>query len=417
MRILVTLALCALPLCAQKVHLDTQTTGNNFYWDNTNKRLALGWSGSFGSVVGRKLEIKDAGPWASNGIYDTLRVAVGNYPSTGEYGGGAFRMVAPIAALVDLPSGTAAGTRGFAVTGYARSNVTGTDPAGGGFFGSVTGSGVATWGVNAGASDCIAPGDCSQTFAHATLRGAEFNVDARNALAVVGIGVDIVGGSEFKPTDYSYAVRVRPLGINESPKITWDYALYSERGAADAGVFLDASAEGDNVSSQAIILRSYNAAGASRTSNIISDPDGNLNLLSGTTGALVVVGDGTSTAAVMSPNGLVTPVHWQVQAQSIVLANGDNDNINISVFGNFTVSGPSGAFAVTGFTGGANGRILYIWNASGQQMTIKNEDAGSTAAMRIQTNTGADVVLRNGNSAATFIYNSTASRWILVSSN
>jgi hypothetical protein len=51
-------------------------------------------------------------------------------------------------------------------------------------------------------------------------------------------------------------------------------------------------------------------------------------------------------------------------------------------------------------------------------MTIVNEDGSSTAANRITTLTGADVVLRTtAPSFATLIYDSAASRWILVSTN
>jgi hypothetical protein len=51
-------------------------------------------------------------------------------------------------------------------------------------------------------------------------------------------------------------------------------------------------------------------------------------------------------------------------------------------------------------------------------MTIKNENAGSTAANRITTLTGADLVLRaTAPSFVTLIYDTGASRWILENAN
>ena len=99
------------------------------------------------------------------------------------------------------------------------------------------------------------------------------------------------------------------------------------------------------------------------------------------------------------------------------LANGDNNNVAVAQ--SFKrITGPTGAFAVTGFTNGRDGAILYVLNSTAQTFTIKNENAGSTAANRITTLTGADVVLRaTATSAATFIYDGSSSRWILMGIN
>ena len=97
------------------------------------------------------------------------------------------------------------------------------------------------------------------------------------------------------------------------------------------------------------------------------------------------------------------------------LANGTNNDITI-IAPYMSIAGPNAAFSITGFAGGKDGQIIYVGNPTGAQMTIVNQ-SGSIAANQILTNTGADVVLRAGNSFATFIYDSGLSRWILMSNN
>jgi hypothetical protein len=100
----------------------------------------------------------------------------------------------------------------------------------------------------------------------------------------------------------------------------------------------------------------------------------------------------------------------------LTLANGANNDVSITGATMYRIIGPSAGFSISGFTGGADGRVIYVFNSVTQQMTITN-NAGSTASNRITTLTGADVVLRAGTSFATFIYDTASSRWILVSTN
>lgn len=100
----------------------------------------------------------------------------------------------------------------------------------------------------------------------------------------------------------------------------------------------------------------------------------------------------------------------------ITLANGANSDIALSGQNFARIVGPTGVFSVSGFAAGVDGRVLHLFNSVAFAMTITNE-AVSTAANRITTLTGADVVLRAGKSFATFIYDGGTSRWILVSTN
>lgn len=98
---------------------------------------------------------------------------------------------------------------------------------------------------------------------------------------------------------------------------------------------------------------------------------------------------------------------------ALTLANGANSNIVLPTNSWVRITGPSGAFSVSGFAGPFDGRLLVLFNSTTQDMTITN-DATSTAANRILTLTGADVTL-TGVSCATFRYSTADLRWILQS--
>jgi hypothetical protein len=105
-----------------------------------------------------------------------------------------------------------------------------------------------------------------------------------------------------------------------------------------------------------------------------------------------------------------------VKRGTLALVAGANNDIPTPAASYVEITGPAAPFNVSGFTGGGDGRKLTLFNTTGVAMTITN-DATSTAANRIYTLTGADVVLRAGNSAASFVYSIGSNRWILVSYN
>lgn len=114
------------------------------------------------------------------------------------------------------------------------------------------------------------------------------------------------------------------------------------------------------------------------------------------------VGVGTTAAARREVNPFV----------ALPLANGANANVNLGEGLNYLVSGPTGAFSLSGLTNGVDGREIRIVNNTAQAMTITN-DATSTAANRFLTLTGADITT-TAQGAFTFVYSSTAARWIQV---
>lgn len=96
------------------------------------------------------------------------------------------------------------------------------------------------------------------------------------------------------------------------------------------------------------------------------------------------------------------------------LANGNNAGIVIGTNVFVELSGPSAAFAVCGIAGGRDGKLVYIVNQTGFDMTISHQSGvDATAANRIITMTGADRAT-TGNGTATLIYSASASRWLLI---
>ncbi len=126
-------------------------------------------------------------------------------------------------------------------------------------------------------------------------------------------------------------------------------------------------------------------------------------------GSVVDVWAGSTGQALMRAGSFATT------ATARTAANGLNSNVTGGGF--LRITGPTAAFSIGGLTLGQDGREVKLYNTTAYAMTIVNEDASSTAANRITTLTGADVVLRTGPSFATLTYDATASRWILSSYN
>lgn len=122
-----------------------------------------------------------------------------------------------------------------------------------------------------------------------------------------------------------------------------------------------------------------------------------------------------------SPADLTCSKKLATKSYGLTLANGTT-NHNLASTGSYArITGPTAAFGVTGFVAPVDGNSavidgtrLTIFNTTAFAMTIANENASSTAANRITTLTGADVVLAARTSSASFIYDSASSRWILV---
>jgi hypothetical protein len=90
---------------------------------------------------------------------------------------------------------------------------------------------------------------------------------------------------------------------------------------------------------------------------------------------------------------------------------GANNNINIGAATYIRIT-QAAAFSITGITGGTSGKIIVLRNVSDSDMTIANENAGSTAANRIKTFNGGDYH-SNGQGTVTLVYDPNLSRWVI----
>lgn len=106
--------------------------------------------------------------------------------------------------------------------------------------------------------------------------------------------------------------------------------------------------------------------------------------------------------------GLANGVH------TITCANGANENLVCPITGAaYSLSGPSGAFNIGGFTNGFDGRRLTITNLTGQTLTLNSEDASSTVSNRIRMNNSSNTTI-NDQGSFTLMYNQAIARWFLV---
>lgn len=71
---------------------------------------------------------------------------------------------------------------------------------------------------------------------------------------------------------------------------------------------------------------------------------------------------------------------------------------------------------ITGIATGANGRWLWVYNNGAQNITLKHQDANSTATNRLIGTAGADVVLTPARGCALY-YSPSQSRWLVMVDN
>lgn len=96
-----------------------------------------------------------------------------------------------------------------------------------------------------------------------------------------------------------------------------------------------------------------------------------------------------------------------------------NNNYNVRGYTWIRITGPAHQFKITGIAGGEDGRIVTLFNATptltshtGKSMVIVNNSASSSAANRILTLSGADIVCA-ANSAVSMIYSTSEDNWIV----
>jgi hypothetical protein len=154
------------------------------------------------------------------------------------------------------------------------------------------------------------------------------------------------------------------------------------------------------------VLRFTGALTITRGASTIETPSGaNITVAAGD---VVVVSNETGSAGLWR----VLEHHRTNALGTLTLANGANNDVALPGNRTIRITGPTGAFSVSGFAGGTDGDRRTLINGTSQNMTITN-DATSTAANRILTQTGADVT-QTAQSAVEIIYSGTDSRWLVI---
>lgn len=99
--------------------------------------------------------------------------------------------------------------------------------------------------------------------------------------------------------------------------------------------------------------------------------------------------------------------------EGLTLASGNNNDVVIGDATLQRITGPGGAFTITGIAGGVAGRQVILFNSTAQNMTIANESASSAAANRINMLTGFDYV-STGQGSVLLVYSAAESRWLML---
>lgn len=97
---------------------------------------------------------------------------------------------------------------------------------------------------------------------------------------------------------------------------------------------------------------------------------------------------------------------------TLTLVNGANNNLATGYTTYARVTGPSGAFSITGLEGGEIGRVRILTNTTSQVMTIAHQSASSSAMNRIITDAAADITV-GLNGVVTLVYDATQTRWLV----
>jgi len=192
----------------------------------------------------------------------------------------------------------------------------------------------------------------------------------------------------------------RTAGTYAAPSSSWNPAV--EGTVVDE---TDFNALLDDI--ETALTESAYTAGLGSTDNILVRTDGTDTKK--VQGSAVTCSDAGSLSGILN---LAMTGALSFTSGTLTLANGANTDVALPSSSVVVVSGPTGAFSLNGIVAPTNARLLIVYNATSQNMTITN-DATSAAANRIYTLTGADVAL-TGTSLAAFVYSVDSSRWILM---
>lgn len=144
-----------------------------------------------------------------------------------------------------------------------------------------------------------------------------------------------------------------------------------------------------------------------------------------------ISGDGSSQVVINSPSqdlvlapGTSNAIQLTQRAEITKFLSYDILNDGVATGSNATLSALASTYvrltnvslaSVSAIPAGFQGQVLALTNATGNSITINNEDTGVTAANRILTGTGSSITLNNDTSI-NLIYDSASARWRVTGS-
>jgi Head domain of trimeric autotransporter adhesin len=145
---------------------------------------------------------------------------------------------------------------------------------------------------------------------------------------------------------------------------------------------------------------------------------------------LLIVGNGTAensrrNALLINSNGKIgigtnTPettvdIDGDISLKSYTLNIGGGGPYSNVITGNksFLRIESNGIISISGFQGGYDGKILVVFNNTGNNMTFQNLNTLSDVANRINTLNGADITTTT-NGVVTFIYSGAVNKWLVI---
>jgi hypothetical protein len=105
-----------------------------------------------------------------------------------------------------------------------------------------------------------------------------------------------------------------------------------------------------------------------------------------------------------------------IRSTPLTLANGVLNAVDVTTpkFSSFRVTGPNAPFTIAGMVAGYEGKLVTLFNRSGQTMTVANEAGTANANARIITGTESGINIPN-NASIQFQYDNTLFRWVVRS--
>lgn len=257
-------------------------------------------------------------------------------------------------------------------------------------------------------------------------------VNYGNAISSPGDGTssEQFGAGAHARNDYDTAFGATALATNGSAA-AFGYGANAFSGGTAIGSLSTA-----NTNSAAV---GYGAL-ASGIENVVigpnSDDDGYANVIiigdsiNGVANNQVIIGGTSQTVTIGGPIVGATTTNTTLRGTNVIngridytsrantgLANGNNAGVVLGTNVFLRLSGPTGNYTLNGFAAEQDGsfHILELDNPTSSITVANNSGTDPTAANRITTGTGADVTITNNPAFLQVIYNTTASRWRVIS--